>query len=382
MSIALAIAASASPAGAQSGAARPAHWEAFTRRLDAYARADRITGASALFVADGRIVARHHYGLADHAATRAVDDSTIFHWGSVTKTLGAVAVLQLRDRGRLTLDDPVARWIPELRQVHDPFGGTDSITIRMLLSHSAGYQSPTWPWTDGEAWEPFEPTRWEQLVAMMPYMRLRFQPGSRYGYSNPAYVYLGRIVEAASGDPWQSYIQKNTFSPLGLARSYFGATPWHLAAHRSHGYYIRRDSAGRDSLQDVGADFDPGITIPNGGWNAPPDDVARWLVALMDPESGVLRRASLEEMWTPVVEVGPDPGTGATETMGLGFFIVDVEGRRFLGHTGTQAGYRSWVRFEPASRTGYVIVVNTSHLGSRDEPPALEAMLQAAQRLF
>ena len=207
--------------------------------------------------------------------------------------------------------------------MHDPFGAIDSITVRMLLSHSAGFQSPTWPWTDGADWEPFEPTRWDQLVAMMPYMRLRFRPGSGYGYSNPAYVYLARIVEAASGDPWQSYVQKNIFTPLGLTRSYFGATPYHLAGHRSHGYYVRVDSTGADSLVDVGADFDPGITIPNGGWNAPVSDVATWMSALMGTaDFALLPRQTAEEMWNPVVEAELDPGSGATERMGLGLFIV------------------------------------------------------------
>ena len=388
MKLAVAIAVGAAAAGIAATPARaqqkePAEWRAFTASLDAYARADRIVGASAVFVQDGRIVARHAFGAADAATGRPVDERTIFHWGSITKTIGAAAVMQLRDRGRLSLDDPVLRWIPELRQVHDPFGAADSITIRHLLSHSAGYQSPTWPWTDGAEWEPFEPTRWDQLVAMMPYMRLQFRPGSRYGYSNPAYVYLARIVEAASGDPWQSYVQKNVFTPLGLTRSYFGGTPYHLAGDRSHGYYVRRDSTGRDSLVDVGADFDPGITIPNGGWNAPIDEVARWMSALMGTtDFAVLPAETRAEMWTPVVDVGPDPGTGAAERMGLGLFVVDSGGRRFVGHTGTQAGYRSWMRFEPATRRGFVIVVNTSTLGRGGPAPELITALRAAQRLF
>lgn len=378
----------ATPAAAQSAAPGgrnsigPA-WDSVALRFTEYVQADRIAGASAVFIERGKVRAALHQGRADAAAGLPVTDRTIFHWGSLTKTLGAVAIMQLRDRGRLTLDDPVVRWIPELRQVHDPFGGTDSITIRMLLSHSAGYQSPTWPWTDGAEWEPFEPTRWEQLVAMMPYQRLHFRPGSRYGYSNPAYIYLARIVELASGDPWQSYVQKNIFTPLGLTRSYFGTTPYHLAADRSHGYYVRRDSAGTDTVRDVGADFDPGVTIPNGGWNAPVADLVTWINALsgLAPVE-VLARSSLEEMWTPVVEVGPDPGSGSMEQMGLGFFLVNDAGGRYVGHTGTQAGYRSWVRFDPATGRGYVIVVNTTELSRRGTAPELTALLQAAQRLL
>ena len=103
--------------------------------------------------------------------------------------------MQLRDRGLLTLDDKVTSYIPELRQVHNRFGSMDAITIRMLLSHTAGFQDPTWPYKAGKSWEPFEPTRWEQLVSMMPYQEIDFRPGSQFGYSNPAFIYLARIIE-------------------------------------------------------------------------------------------------------------------------------------------------------------------------------------------
>src|SRR2546430_5887629 len=137
-----------------------------------------------------------------------LDERTIFHWGSITKTLTAVAVMQLRDRKRVSLDERVTQYIPELRQVHDPFGSMDDVTIRMLLSHSAGFQNPTWPYKAGKSWEPFEPTRWEQLAAMLPYQEVAFAPGSRYSYSNPGFIYLARIIEQLTGDPYQSYVYK------------------------------------------------------------------------------------------------------------------------------------------------------------------------------
>src|SRR4029453_14072525 len=88
---------------------------------------------------------------------------------------------------------------------------------------------------------------------------------------NPGFTYLARIIEKITGDPWASYVQKNLLSPLGLDRSYFGTTPYYLAADRAHNYYVRRDSVTRrDSVSDNGADFDPGITIPNGGGEAAP----------------------------------------------------------------------------------------------------------------
>ncbi len=337
-----------SPARAQS-------WTAFTRAFDAYAAADSIVGGSAILIRDGRTVQRYNYGFADRASRRRVDDRTIFHWASVTKTLTAIAILQLRDRTLLSLDDPVTRWVPELRRVHAPDGQVDSITIRMLLSHSSGFQAPTWPWTEGEPWEPFEPTAWEQLVAMMPYQRLHFEPGAQYSYSNPGYIYLARIIEAVTGDLWAVYVQKNLWTPLGMTRSYVGATPYHLAKDRSHGYRIA------DSLIDIGADFDPGVTIPNSGWNAPLDDLATYLASLTisSGRPAILSRKTLEEMWRPVLPTGTT--LPELSQVGLGFFSTEVDGRRIVGHTGDQAGYRSFVYFDPERRTGLVMVFNTTN---------------------
>src|SRR6266704_2972089 len=271
----LALLSCVSPAAAQRAASSPPPppppgWSAFVRTFDAFAAGDSVVGGSVLVLRDGRVLAHHEYGFADRALGQRVDERTIFHWASITKTLTAVAVMQLRDRGRPSLDDRVTRYLPELAQVHDSFGAIGDITLRMLLSHSAGFQDPTWPYKAGKPWEPFEPARWEQLVAMMPYQEILFRPGTRYGYSNPAFIYLARIIEQLSGDPYQSYIYKNIWTPLGMTRSYFGATPYHLAAARANDYTLLRDSAGRVSLVAHGRDFDPGITIPNGGWNAPP----------------------------------------------------------------------------------------------------------------
>ncbi len=359
--------------------------------FDAYVETGEIVGASALAMRDGVVVARHDVGFADKGAGRAVDERTIFHYGSITKTLTAIAVMQLRDRELLSLDDPVTRWVPELRAISDAYGTPDAITLRMLLSHTAGLQNPTWPWDEGEPWEPFEPTEWEQLVAMMPYQRLLFEPGSRYSYSNPAFIYLARVIEEITGDPWEAYVQKNIFAPLGITESYFGNTPWHLAEHRSHNYELRADGE-RLVAADEGADFDPGITIPNGGWNAPLSDVARYLAFLTGPAPDaeterlweqVLSHETLEEMWEPVMRVAED-GTGtAVSDVGLGFFLDRRSGRLVVGHTGSQANFRAFLAFDPARRTAYAMVFNTS-MGDGPDPGERElaSLLQAAGQLL
>jgi CubicO group peptidase (beta-lactamase class C family) len=346
----------------------PAGWTAFTAALDAYARGDSVVGASVVVLRAGRVLARHSFGLGDRERRVPPDSDAVYHWASVTKTLTAVAVMQLRDRGRLTLDDPITRYVPELRQVHDRFGSMDQVTLRMLLSHSSGLQNPTWPYGEGRPWEPFEPTRWEQLVSMMPYQELAFAPGSRFGYSNPAFIYLARAVEALTGDPWAVYVQKNIWTPLGMTRSFVGVSPYHLAGRRAASYTFRADG-GREQVESNPREFDPGITIPNGGWNAPVADLVTWVAFLAHADrgdtslarryDGVLRHATLEEMWRPVVPLAA--GGNLAEAFGLSFYLYRRGDRTIVGHTGEQSGFRSFFYLDPVSTTAVIGVLNTSN---------------------
>lgn len=373
----------------QDGSAQFDGWRELVERFETYVETNEIVGGSALALRAGDIVLRHDVGYADLEAGTTVNERTIFHWGSITKTLTAIAIMQLRDRGLLSLDDPVTRWVPELRKIHDPYGAIDSITIEMLLSHSSGLQNPTWPWTEGRDWEPFEPTTWNQLVAMMPYQQLLFRPGERYSYSNPGFIYLARIIETLTGDSWQTYIQKHLFSPLGLTGSYFGTTPYWLAGDRSHNYDIVPAEGGGTRRIDNGADFDPGITIPNGGWNAPIGELAAYAAFLANetahsPEmqrrlDAVLSRASLAEMWQPRVAVSDDAASGHSESMGLSFFLVRDGEHSLIGHTGSQAGFRAFFYFQPEKETAVILVFNTANQAAgQDARLAFEEMMRAA----
>jgi len=316
----------------------------------------------------GRILAEHAYGVGDRERGAPPDARAVYHWASITKTLTGIAIMQLRDRGRLSLDDPITKYVPELRQVHDSFGSIDAVTLRMLLSHSAGFQNPTWPYREGRPWEPFEPTRWEQLVSMMPYQELAFAPGSRFGYSNPGFIYLARVIEQLTGDPWAVYVQKNIWTPLGLARSFVGTSPYHLAALRAPSYTVHEDS-GRVHADSNPREFDPGITIPNSGWNAPIGDLVAYVAFLTHADGGdstvarrydqVLSHATLEEMWRPIVPL--TAGGSLDEAFGLSFYLYPRGRTTIVGHTGEQSGFRSFVYFDPTSTTAVIGVLNTTN---------------------
>jgi CubicO group peptidase (beta-lactamase class C family) len=124
-----------------------------------------IVGSSLMFVRGGQVVHKAFAGYQDAATKRPADEDTIYHWASITKGFTGVAIMQLRDRGLLSLDDPVIQYVPELRQVHNPFGDMSQVTIRHLMTHSGGFRSGTWPWGGDQPWHPFEQrggSRWSR----------------------------------------------------------------------------------------------------------------------------------------------------------------------------------------------------------------------------
>jgi CubicO group peptidase (beta-lactamase class C family) len=201
-------------------------------------------------------------------------------------------------------------------------------------------------------------------------------------------VYLARVIEAITGDPWEAYTQKNIFAPLGMTRSYFNGTPYHLADDRSNNYTLRRDSSSsREEVHANGRDFDPGITIPNGGWNAPLDDLATYVAFLTNSTGSdaarrplfdaVLSRATLQEMWKPVVITGTQDGIRSS--VGLSYFLTDDGTTQVIGHTGSQAGFLSFLWVNPATKTGIVVALNTNS-AVRGTPSALGPIMVQAMR--
>lgn len=377
----------AGPAVAAQGGQAPAFDAAlaeFRQLHRAEVRRANIAGSSFTFVRDGRTVAADHLGLQDAVANVPVDADTIYHWASITKTMTGIAIMQLRDRGLLSLDDPVVRYVPELARVHNPFGPMEAITLRQLMSHSAGFRGGTWPWRS-EEWQPFEPPGWEQLAAMLPYTEVQFAPGSRYSYSNPGIVYLGQVIERLTHEDFEVYVDKNILRPLGMHASYFDRTPPHLLRHRAHSYYIRD---GRRVAAPF--DVDTGVTVSNGGLNAPMTDMAKYLAFLIgDPARAadydlVLRRSSLEEMWRPVIALDADSTEGrrpgATHS-GLNFFVGQRGAARLVGHSGDQNGFRAYLSVCPDQRAGSLLAFNTEPARDRGGDSADARIARATDAL-
>lgn len=324
----------------------------------------KIAGSSLAVIHNRDVIAQEFYGDAVTEKNIKVDENTTYHWASITKTFTGIAIMQLRDRGLLQLDDPAVKYVPELRAVHDAYGPIDAITIRHLMTHSAGFQSPTWPHGGDKPWHPFEPTKWSQIVAMLPYTELLSQPGSKHSYSNLGIVFLGQIIERLTGDDYEVYIDKNILKPLEMYHSYFDQSPYYLLKHRAAGYY-----RSEGTTKPATFNFDTGITVSNGGLNAPIPDMVKYLKFLIGDSGNeryeqVLKRASLEEMFQkqlPLTSTDASQGEPASgkDWIGLSFFLHEDGGRMYIGHGGQQGGFISHFFVDVAGKSAYVVAFNT-----------------------
>ena len=211
------------------------------------------------------------------------------------------------------------------------------------MSHSAGFRAGTWPWGGDKPWHPFEPTSWDQIVAMLPYTDVQFAPGSKYSYSNPGVIFLGRIVQLLSGDDYEVYVTKNILMPLGMRSSFFDRAPYYLLPHRSHSYL--RDDNG---LREARFDFDTGITVSNGGLNSPFDDMAK--VPLLPDRGSEARR--LRRRPQAIVARGDVDAAGTRRRGGRGererlagdavvLRRAPCRSCELVGHSGDQNGFIS-----------------------------------------
>src|SRR5258708_343729 len=123
----------------------------FHRRFNAELTTHGVVGGGFGLVRRGQPTHAFFAGEARRETHQPAEEDTAYNWASITKTMTAIAILQLRDRGRLSLDDPAVKYVPELQQVHDAYGSLDAVTIRDLLTHSAGFRNPTWPWDCDDA---------------------------------------------------------------------------------------------------------------------------------------------------------------------------------------------------------------------------------------
>lgn len=348
------------------------------RLFRSYAAGQKIPGMVWGVVIDGKLVHIGTHGVQDRGTQAPVGADTVFRIASMTKSFTALAVLQLRDEGRLSLEDPVSRWIPAFGRMALPTKDSAPIRVRQLLSHAAGFPEDN-PWGDQQLGvSDAQVDEW--LRAGIPFSTA---PGTRYEYSNYAFGLLGRIIAAASGRPYEAYMKAEILDKLGMRASTFEAGEVG-AGKRATGYRLRPDgSYGEEPPLPHGAfgamggllttanDLGKYVAFHLSAW--PPRD---------EPEAGPVRRASVREMsqlWTPAnLTAEMAGGTARVTQSGYGYGLRIAADCRFghiVSHGGGLPGFGSYMSWLPEYGVGMFAMATLTYSGpSRPMSAAFDAM--------
>jgi CubicO group peptidase (beta-lactamase class C family) len=287
------------------------------------------------------------FGRACLDPARPATPDTLYRIASITKLFTSTAIVQLRDAGKLRLDDPIVEHLPwfAIEQAH---ADAPVATIRHLLTHTAGLprEAGSPYWTDGNFPTP------EEVRARLPGQQTALPTETEWKYSNLGLTLAGEIVAAASGRPYADYVRAHVLEPLGMCRTFVATPP---AGHPDLAVgYTRRLPAGTRQA----APFTDGRGItPAANMTTCVTDLARFaMLQFRDAPAGgaqVLRGSTLREMQR-VHWLEPDWEAG----WGLGFRVTRVKGKTYVGHGGALRGYRTILHLCPADRIGVVVLTN------------------------
>ena len=335
-----------------------------------YAANNHFPGLAFGIVVDGKLVHTGTYGYTDIEKKTPVTSSSLFRIASMSKSFTAMAILKLRDNGKLSLDDPAYRFIPELKNLKYPTADAPPITIRHFLTHGAGFPEDN-PWGDRQLAD----TDKELTEFLKKQITFSNPPDIAFEYSNLGFALLGKIITKVSGKRYQDYIRENIWKPLGMK-----TTEWeygNIAADKlAHGYRWLNEKWNEEQLLH---------DTPDGSWGAMGsmissiDEFARYMALHLlawppnnTKEDSPVKRSSIREMHQPWRFNGfnpdnkyPDGRTCATVSAygyGLGW-TKDCEGRVYIAHSGGLPGFGSQWRIMPDYGIGVVAFANLTYAG-------------------
>ncbi|HTE38698.1 MAG TPA: serine hydrolase domain-containing protein [Reyranella sp.] len=327
----------------------------------AFAQQHNIPGVVAGIVQDGRLAHVTAIGLADVEAARRTSPATAFRIASMTKSTTALAILMLRDQGRLALDAPLAEYVPQFASVQPATRDSPPVTVRHLLNHTAGFVTDD-PW--GDRVLGMTPAALDALIATGRLFARA--PGLAFEYSNLGYALLGRVLTNVSGQPYQAFIRRSILEPLGMVRTTFDAFE---AAGGDFAWGHRLDE-GAFSRERLEADGEVGAM---GGLATTASDYARYVSFLLaawpardDPETGPIRRSSVRELVLfnapPFLPDVVDGRTPAASAYGYGLInAADTKLGRRLHHSGGLPGYGSHMLLLPEAGIGVFAFGNRTY---------------------
>jgi CubicO group peptidase (beta-lactamase class C family) len=311
----------------------------------------------------GRLVHSRGLGTLRVGEDAPPDASSVFRIASMTKSFTAATVLSLRDDGLLALDDPIDQYVPELANLRYPTADSPRITIRHLLTMTAGFPTDD-PWGDRQQGLDLEEFR--RLLAGG--LSFAWAPGTRFEYSNTGYGVLGRLITNVARAEYKDVVRERMLAPLGMVDTRYDAEELD-PARLAHGYLWRDE-------QYLDEPSDPyGALAAMGGIFTTVEDLSKWVGFWADafpprddPEGGLpLRRATRREAQQPIVDAGTRLSQATPDALpdlermayGYGLFVIDdVRYGRIVGHSGGYPGFGSNMRWHTASGLGVIALTN------------------------
>lgn len=281
--------------------------------IEAYARQKRFSGA--VLVAKGdKVLLKKAYGLANVELEVPNKPDTRFHIASLTKQFTAMAIMQLEERGLLSLNDPISKYLPDF-----PKPVADKVTIHHLLSHTGGLNS----FFDDEP----NPSRFrqkmslEQVIDLFKDKPLEFEPGAKFKYSDSGYILLTAIIEKVAKTTWDRYLDENIFQPLGMKNTGYSSRE-NILKNRAYGH----DAGGKELLNAEPVDIS--VALGAGALYSTVGDLYLWDRALYTDK--LVKKNTVQKIFTPV-----------KNNYGYGWVIDEVAGHKRTWHNGGYPGYNS-----------------------------------------
>jgi CubicO group peptidase (beta-lactamase class C family) len=354
------------------------------RLFTEFATQSHVPGAAWGIIVDGELAHTAATGVRDVApkATSApVDADTVFRIASMTKSFTAMSILKLRDEGKLSLEDPAERYVPELKGLKYPTSDSPRITIRHLLSHAEGFPEDN-PWGDRQ----LARTDAELSTMLRGGIPFSTSPGTAYEYSNYGFAILGRIVANVSGQRYEDYVASNVLQPLGMTSTTLEASK--VPARRlAHGYRWEDNQWKDEPLLPHGS------FGSMGGMLTSIRDLSRYVSAFLSAwpprdgaETAPIRRASLREMqqvWRPAPASAGRTAAGAIQLNagGYGFGLRITQTCSFahiVAHGGGLPGFGSVMQWLPEYGVGIIAFGNLTYTGwGRATNSAFEALAKS-----
>ena len=327
--------------------------------FERWMQAQHVPGLVYGIVKDGRLVAVRGLGVADVDSRRAVTPDTRFRIASMSKAFTAMAILKLRDEGKLSLDAPAETYVPEMKAWRYPTSDSPRITVADLLHHNAGFVEDN-PWGDRQ--QPLSEAAFTAMLkAGVPFAQA---PGLKMEYSNFGYATLGRIVANVSGLPYQRYIRRELMQPLGMRATGYDVFA-SSQAERALGYRWQDGAWVREP------DMADGAFGAMGGVETTANDYARWVAFLLSAwpardgaEAGPVKRATVRGIveGANFVTVADRAGCRTPLAYGKGWRVEqDCTLGRVVTHTGGYPGYGSVVALLPDAGVGVFAFANRTY---------------------